>query len=91
MTRLACVNCHGPQGRGGTIRTMMYSFEVPNITWPALTSPGGDHPAFTEDTLRKAITTGIEPDGQRLEAPMPVWQMSDNDLSDLVKFIRTLK
>ena len=89
--RLACVNCHGPEGHGGTVRMMMYSFDVPNITWPVLTSPDKDHPAYTENSLKKAITTGTDPAGNQLEAPMPVWQMSNNDLNDLVAFIKTLK
>ena len=91
MMRLACVNCHGPEGHGGTVRMMMYSFDVPNITWPVLTSPAEDRTAYTENSLKKAITTGIDPTGSQFEAPMPVWQMSDSDLSDLVAFIKTLK
>ena len=91
MMRMACVNCHGRRGHGGKIRTMMYSFDVPNITWPVLSSPGEDRPAYAEDSLKKAITTGLDPTGSRLESPMPVWRMSNNDLGDLVSFIETLK
>ena len=90
MMRLACVNCHGLEGHGGTVRMIMYSFDVPNITWPVLTS-AEDHPAYIENSLKKAITTGIDPAGNRLEAPMPVWQMSDSDLNNLLAFIKTLK
>ena len=91
MMRLACVNCHGPEGHGGTVRMMMYTFNVPSITWPVLTSPNEDRPAYTENTFKKAITAGIESNGDQLEAPMPIWQMSDSDLNDLVAFIKTLK
>ncbi len=91
MMRLACVNCHGPEGHGGTVRMMMSSIDVPNITWPTLTSPTEDRPAYTENTVKKAITTGIDSAGNQLEAPMPVWHMSDNDLNDLITFIKTLK
>ncbi len=88
QNRLACVNCHGSQGKGGTVNMMMQSFDVPNITWPELTS---DDPPFTEQTLKLAITQGIDPAGGTLKYPMPHWQMSESDLNDLVDFIKTLK
>lgn len=38
MTRaFACADCHGIQGKGGTVYMMMALYDVPNITWPALT------------------------------------------------------
>ena len=90
---LACVTCHGPQGHGGTVQFMMQSFDVPNITWPELTGPDPDmeHPPYTEETLKRAITEGIDPGGDPLEYPMPRWSMSAGDLNDLVGFIKTLK
>ncbi len=91
MMRLSCVNCHGLQGHGGTINMMGNSFDVPNITWPVLTSATSDRPAYTTNTVKEAITAGIDSDGGDLEFPMPVWHMSDNDLNDLVSFLMTLK
>lgn len=89
--KLACVNCHGPEGHGGRVNIMMYSFDVPNITWPELTAQDMDHPPYTEETLKRAITQGLDPAGNPLEYPMPRWQMSDSDLNDLIGFIKTLK
>jgi cytochrome c oxidase subunit 2 len=89
--RLACVNCHGPKGKGGTINMMMQRFDVSNITWTELTSPGSDHPPFTEEAVKRAITQGIDETGADLKYPMPRWQMSDSDLNDLVIFLKTLK
>jgi cytochrome c oxidase subunit II len=91
QNRLACVNCHGPQGKGGTVNMMMQRFDVPNITWTELTSPGSDHPPFTEETVKRAITQGIDESGAALKYPMPRWQMSESDLNDLIGFIKTLK
>jgi cytochrome c oxidase subunit 2 len=91
MTNIACVNCHGPEGQGGTVYMMMQRFDVPNITWPMLTAPGQDHPPYTEDTLKQAITEGIDPAGDQLNQFMPRWQMSAGDLNDLVNYIMTLK
>jgi cytochrome c oxidase subunit 2 len=90
---MACATCHGPQGHGGTLNFMMQTFTVPNITWPVLSGPDPDmeHPAYTEETLKQAITQGVDPGGSSLDYPMPRWQMSAQDLNDLIAFIKTLK
>jgi cytochrome c oxidase subunit 2 len=89
--RLACVNCHGSEGKGGTVNMMMLRLDVPNITWTELTAQGSDHPPFTEETIKRAITQGIDESGAALKYYMPRWQMSDNDLNDLVNYLKTLK
>ena len=91
MMRAACANCHGPQGHGGNTFIMMYRYDVPDITWPELTGPHEDHQPFTEETVKQAITQGIDPAGNPLEYPMPRWQISPQDLDDLVGFLKTLK
>jgi cytochrome c oxidase subunit 2 len=90
MMRIACVNCHGPNGQGGSVNMMGYRYDVPNITWPELSIANEDRPAYTVDSLKLAITEGTEPNGEQLEYPMPVWQISSGDLDDLVGFIQTL-
>lgn len=68
---LTCAQCHGADGYGGTIHFMMGTYDVPNITWPELTAPGMmDYPPYTEDTLKRAITRGLDPAGNSLEYPM---------------------
>jgi cytochrome c oxidase subunit II len=86
--RLVCINCHGPEGHGGTVTIMMQRFEVPNITWNHLTQ---EDPPFTEETLKVAITQGIDQEGVALNTLMPRWKMVQQDLNDLVAFIKTLK
>jgi hypothetical protein len=98
--RLACVNCHGPEGRGGTITMMMGTFHAPDIRYSTLTALEHDetgaeaheeHPAYTNETIKRAITRGIDPAGEPLEWPMPDWQMSDSDLEDLVDYLKSLE
>ena len=97
MHTITCVNCHGPAGEGGTVYMMMQSFDVPNITWSHLTEEEHEeeeheeHPPYTEDTVKRAITQGIDPAGEPLDEFMPRWQMSSQDLNDLVDFIKTLQ
>ena len=99
---IACVSCHGPEGRGGRVAMMMWRFDVPDITWDNLTQeehqkeePGQaeheEHPPYTEETLKSAITRGIDPAGEPLDELMPRWRMSERDLDDLVEFIMALE
>lgn len=95
MHRVACVTCHGEDGEGGRIAMMMWDIDVPNITWEHLTEAehgNGDeaHPPYDDESLGKAITEGIEPDGEELNDFMPRWQMSDEDLGDLIEYLKTL-
>lgn len=102
MRTITCANCHGPDGKGGRVNMMMWSFNVPDITWDNLTEEehreeqeGGEeheeHPPYTEETLKSAITRGINPAGEPLDEAMPRWRMSGRDLDDLVEFIKTLR
>jgi cytochrome c oxidase subunit 2 len=95
MGRLACASCHGENGRGGRV-TMQQTFEAPDITWPALTAAHQgegemEHPPYTEETVKRAITQGVDPAEKPLESPMPRWRMSERDLDDLVAYLKTLR
>jgi len=95
-TGLTCASCHGPDGRGGRQRMMMRTFDAPDIRFQTLSTPrkndqGEDEPIFTEATVKRAITEGVDPDGKDLEWPMPRWSMSAADLDDLVQYLKTLK
>lgn len=94
-----CATCHGADGRGGTVRMMMRFFETPDIRYQTLTSgehgeEGEEeehgHEPYTDEDIKRAITEGIEPDGKPLDWPMPRWTMSDEDLDDLLGFLKTL-
>jgi Periplasmic binding protein/Cytochrome c len=90
---LPCVNCHGHDGRGKPEGGVYPS----NITWDALTKPyrlmnpdGRTRPPYTERSLKRAITTGIDPGGNTLDVAMPRFQLSPRDASDLVAYLKEL-
>lgn len=89
--RMACVTCHGPDGKGGTVRMMMGSFEAPDIRYATLISEHEDHPPYTDETIKRAITQGLDPAGQPLDWEMPRWTMSDAQLDDLIAYLKILK
>ena len=92
-----CAGCHGPDGRGGQARLMLRSFDAPDIRYSTLTADelahtrdGQEHIAYMDETVKRAITLGVNPTGQSLERLMPRWTMSDEDLNDLIDFLKSL-
>jgi cytochrome c oxidase subunit II len=88
-----CADCHGRQGRGGRV-VMMSTIEAPNIQYGHLVEEehgeGEEHPPYTEELIKRAITEGLDPAGRPLDPIMPRWQLSDQDLDDLVDYLKTL-
>ena len=90
---MACANCHGMAGHGKPEG----GIDPSNITWEALTKPygithssGRKHPAYTARALELAITRGVDPGGNKLLNAMPRYQMTKEDLADLVVYLKRL-
>ena len=90
---LPCVNCHGEDGRGKAEA----GITPPDIRWDTLTKPyqiarasGRTSPPYTERTLIRAITMGIDAAGNKLARTMPRYRLSQGDASDLVAYLKDL-
>jgi mono/diheme cytochrome c family protein len=93
---MTCATCHGPDGRGGRGWGGGGTFETPDIRYSTLTEGEHDdahaeHPPYTDETIKRAITQGIDPAGEPLNWPMPRWRMSERDLDDLLDYLKTLE
>ena len=83
--QLACVSCHGPHGQGGQHSMgMMQVMDAPDIRWSVLQDE------FDAEKFRLAIVKGQDPDGTQLNTDMPRWNIGDDDLADLIVFLKTL-
>lgn len=81
-----CGSCHAADGRGGTIRMMTgTAIKAPDVTYDALIKAG-----FTDTTIRKAITDGLDESGKELDAAMPRWQMGAADLDATEAYLKVL-
>ena len=91
-----CATCHGAEREG---RRLWPQFWVgaPALTAEALfaddehdDSAGshGDHGSYDSNSLRRAITQGIDPAGQQLNDAMPRWNMSPSDINDLIAYLQ---
>jgi hypothetical protein len=99
-TNLACVSCHASDGRGGLHTMHMEVMDAPDIRYRGLTSEGdehgGDHSHDDEhseydlNSFRLAVIGGVHPDGEPLSRDMPRWRISDEDLADLLEYLKTL-
>ena len=92
-TTLPCASCHGADGRGKPEGGVIPS----DLTWASLTKPYGHthptgrvHPAFTEQSLERAIVEGVDPAGNKLSPAMPKYQMSRTDMNDLLAYLRRI-
>ncbi len=89
---MPCANCHGADGLGRPEGGVTPS----NITWQTLTRPydaetnGRRHPPYTERTLKRALTMGVDPAGNALQTTMPRYRLSLADLDDLLAYLKLL-
>jgi ABC-type branched-subunit amino acid transport system substrate-binding protein len=89
-----CGSCHGPDGLGIEEGGLIPS----DIRWSQLTKAYGHvhedgrrHPAYDEASLAHVLRTGLDPAENRLDHSMPLYQMSDQDMSDLLAYMRHLE
>ncbi len=90
-----CVVCHGLNGTGGiSITDPVIS---PDIRYSSLTSleplqgnTDEKKGRYSDELIKRAVTTGVNAEGEMLHWIMPRWQMSDEDLNDLMEFLKAL-
>lgn len=91
MQGVGCAMCHGVDAKG--MRMMM--MDVPALRWGVLTGPEGHthlsgrkHPPFTEPSFKTCILAGFDPGGNSLNTMMPKWEMSNEDMDDLIEYLK---
>lgn len=88
-TVFACGTCHGPDGRGvaeGSIEPSDIRGSVLRETLLA----GRRRPRYDDERLARAIREGADSAGNPLSPVMPRFRMADEDLSDLVSYLKRL-
>ena len=84
--RFACVSCHGPSGEGNIINLApMVDMFVKDIRGSALETN------YDAEKFKTALTKGQKSDGDHMNLEMPRWTMSDDDLTALFDFLKTLR
>ncbi|MDI3326192.1 cytochrome c [Pontibacterium granulatum] len=92
MHRTSCASCHGNDRKGQRLYPRFW-IVAPPLTRLALFQDHddghGDHQSYDKESLKRAIRQGIDPSGEQLNSAMPRWQMSEEDMDDLVNFLMT--
>jgi mono/diheme cytochrome c family protein len=85
--RDGCINCHGPSGLGGVPNPLSEDKTIPSLSGQDFRKEF-DTNAKIVDVIRSGSVIGQSP-----IASMPHWGgiLSDQDLADLVAYIKTLK
>lgn len=88
-----CGSCHGHDGKGRPESGVLPS----NVTWQYLMRSYGhlhpdglEHGPFDEESLRSYVRTGVYPGGREGDPSMPLYEISDRDLDDLLAYMRLL-
>lgn len=80
-----CAACHGANGAGGM--KLPGGAVSADLRHKALVTDQ-KHP-YTLALLQRAISTGVDNEGQRLSPVMPRWKMSKRDLHDVAEYVLT--
>jgi ABC-type branched-subunit amino acid transport system substrate-binding protein len=91
---LNCAGCHGLRGEGKTEGGVTAG----NLTWSNLIRPyghthpsGRKHSAFNEKLFTRALVQGVDPAGNQLAKAMPRYEISPQDISDLIAYLKRIE
>lgn len=98
----ACINCHRPSGLGAKSgRTTIppiaatYLFQDSSLVgqnpgMPYVESMRSERAAYSDETLARAIRSGIDAEGRHLSYLMPRFVMTDDDMAALIRYLKRL-
>jgi ABC-type branched-subunit amino acid transport system substrate-binding protein len=91
---LPCAGCHGRDGKGKPEGGVKPS----DITWAQLSKPyggtsknGRKFGTYDEDAFLRAVTEGVDPAGNQLDASMPRYNISRHDARNLIRYLNDIE
>jgi len=91
---MPCSSCHGADGlgrpEGGVIPLDIRWSELVK-TYGHVHHDGRRHPAFDDDGVARSIIAGVDQANNPLDRSMPIYQMSQQDIDDLVAYMKVLE
>ena len=91
---MPCSSCHGSDGlgrpEGGVIPLDIRWSELVK-TYGHVHHDGRRHPAFDDDSFIRSMIAGVDPANNPMDRSMPMYQMSGEDMADLVAYMKVLE
>ena len=91
---MPCSSCHGSDGlgrpEGGVIPLDIRWSELVK-TYGHVHHDGRRHPAFDDESAALSIVAGVDSANNTLDRSMPIYQMSQQDIDDLVAYMKVLE
>jgi len=91
---LTCAGCHGLRGEGKTEGGVTAG----NLIWTNLAKPyghthptGRKHGPFNENLFTRSLVQGLDPAGNELAVAMPRFQMTAEDVADLIAYLKRIE
>src|SRR5687768_3958967 len=91
---LTCAGCHGLRGEGKTEGGVTAG----NLTWADLAKPyghthptGRKHGPFNEKLFTRSLVQGLDPAGNEMAVAMPRYEMSDEDMANLIAYLKRIE
>lgn len=85
----ACGTCHGPEGRGVAEGSVEPS-DIRGATLGKILLAARKRPKYDDAKLARAIRDGVDSAGNPLSPVMPRFRMGDDDLQDLIAYLKRL-
>jgi ABC-type branched-subunit amino acid transport system substrate-binding protein len=91
---VTCAGCHGQRGEGKTEGGVTAG----NLTWSDLAKPyghmhptGRKHGPFNEKLFTRSLVQGLDPAGNEMAVAMPRYNMSAEDMADLIAYLKRIE
>ena len=91
---MPCSSCHGSDGLGrpeGGVTPLDIRWSELVKTYGHVHHDGRRHPAFDDDSFIRSMIAGIDPAENPMDRSMPMYQMSAEDMADLVAYMKVLE
>jgi len=85
-----CLTCHRRSGLGSFEGDVVASMVTAEALYEETTSGPRKRPAYTDETLARALREGIDPAGQPFDPIMPRYELTDAEAEGLIAYLRTL-
>ena len=91
---MTCGGCHGLRGEGKTEGGVTAG----DLTWSNLLKPyghthptGRKHGAYDEKLFTRSVIQGLDPAGNQLLVAMPRYEISPEDMADLIAYLKRIE